>query len=158
MRGASARRPRRATTPLVAESLAITHKLAILDVLARYTLAADGEDAEAYVAAFAEDAELAYEGPDGVETTRVRGLAAIARVFAAQLAHRRGRTRHCTGLPAFDAFDAEAIRSRAPFVVTAVFGREVRTVASGHYRDRWVWVDERPRLLERVVVLDAPLG
>lgn len=142
----------------MSDPLLVARRLAVLDALARYTLAADGDDAAAYVACFTDDAALAYEGPDGVETTRVTGARAIGRVFAAQLAHRRGRTRHVASVAAFEALDERTADTRTPFVVTVAVGREMRLVASGVYRDRWTFVDGTARLVERIVALDAPLG
>lgn len=133
-------------------------KLDVMQALARYTLAVDSDDRDTYLACFDPDASLGYEGPDGVSTLHVTGHRAIGRIFDAQMAHKRGRTRHLAGMPYFDAVEVGSVRTRTPFVVTLAVEREVRTFASGHYRDTWV-VDERgARLRERVVVLDAPLS
>lgn len=130
----------------------------VLDSLARYALALDADERETYLATFEAEATLAFEGPDGVVTLEVRGTRAIGKVFDAQLAHRRGRTRHVPGLPLFDAVDATSARTRTPFVVTVAQGPDVRAIASGLYRDVWVVEGDRARLASRVVVLDAPLG
>lgn len=133
-------------------------KLEVMQALARYAVAIDSDDRATYVGCFDAEGALGYEGPDGASTMHVTGHAAIGRVFDAQLAHKRGRTRHLTSLPFFEALEGGSVRTRTPFVVTVAVGRDVRTIASGFYRDTWVVDDAGARLRERVVALDAPLS
>lgn len=131
---------------------------AIAEQMIRYSFAVDDRDPVAYLGVFAEDAELVFVGPDGLETMRVRGRGRIGKVFEAQLRHNAGQTRHLPTSPVFRSLEAERASTRAPFIVTMIAEGRPRVLATGCYEDQWMLSQGEWKLALRRVVLDAVPG
>ncbi|MCR9137219.1 MAG: nuclear transport factor 2 family protein [Alphaproteobacteria bacterium] len=106
------------------------NRFAILDLMARYTLAVDAHDPEGWAATFTED------GIFQNETTQIIGrekIAAYARI------HAKLGTRHITASPLFTITeDGLGAHGQCTTVVTVATQKGYRVIMTGLYRDTLV--------------------
>ena len=70
--------------------------------------------------------------------------------------YERQRYRHLLGVPLLEAADERTARASTPFMVARIMAHgETQLFATGVYRDRFVRVDGRLLLAERVAVCDS---
>ena len=146
------------------QMVSLADKLAIQEVIARYSYTYDAQDAESFAALFTEDAvwELYACGATHPEMQLV-SRAAI-RAWAAQRLHeRRGRftSRHYQSGVLFEALTSEAAQTRTMVLIThqGMTETAARLTASGVYYDQWRKTQEGWQLAHRILRRDssAPL-
>jgi len=144
--------------------VSLADKLAIQEVIARYSYTYDAQDAEGFAALFTEDAvwERYAWGATHPEM-RLVSRAAI-RTWAAQRLHeRRGRftSRHYQSGVLFEALTSEAAQTRTMVLIThqGMTETAARLTASGVYYDQWRKTQEGWQLAHRILRRDssAPL-
>lgn len=70
--------------------------------------------------------------------------------------YERQRYRHLLGMPLIDRSDHAGASARVPFMVARIMHTgETVLFATGEYRDRYVQIDGRLLLAERIVVCDS---
>ena len=117
----------------------VDDRLAILEMIARYSYAWDEQDAEAYMALFAEDAifEVDPELPGG-PATHAHGREAIGAWARERMAARvvGVQTRHHQTGTLFEELSADEARTRTMLLTTRV-GPNAGPSTTGVYYDEW---------------------
>lgn len=130
--------------------------LAILDLLGRYSHAADGDDPDAYAAVFTEDG--AFVGRVGQpDEIRVEGRERLTRFAQRAIASRGGRrNRHHQASTTVVSLDDDTAVTRTYLMVTTVAaGREPQAVLTSIYEDHLVRTGDGWRIRERRAVPDV---
>jgi uncharacterized protein (TIGR02246 family) len=139
--------------------VSLEDKLAIQEVIARYSYTYDAQDAEGFAALFTEDAvwELFASGATCPEI-RLASRTAIRAWAAQRLQERRGRftSRHYQSGVLFDELTSESARTRTMVLVThqGVTEAAPRPTASGVYHDQWRKTHEGWRFAHRILRRD----
>jgi hypothetical protein len=122
--------------------MSLEDKLAIQEVIGKYSYTYDAQDAEGFAALFTEDAvwELFAAGATH-PTIRLESRAAIYGWAMQRLHERRSRftSRHYQSNTIFETLTAESARTRTMLLVTHQDVTEAapRPTASGMYHDQW---------------------
>jgi ketosteroid isomerase-like protein len=139
--------------------VSLEDKLAIQEVIARYSYTYDAQDAEGFAALFTEDAvwELFDSGATCPEI-QLASQTAIRAWAAQRLQERRGRftSRHYQSGILFDELTSESARTRTMVLVThhGVTEAAPRPTASGVYHDQWRKTHEGWRFAHRILRRD----
>jgi uncharacterized protein (TIGR02246 family) len=134
--------------------MSLEDKLAIQEIIARYSYTYDAQDAEGFAALFTEDAlwELFAAGAT-LPAIQLESRAAIHAWAVQRLTERRGRfiSRHYQSSTLFETVTAESARTRTMVLVTHQDFTEAapRLTASGVYHDQWRKTPEGWRLVHR---------
>lgn len=141
----------------------IEEKLAIHEMIARYSYAYDSKDADGFAQLFVEDGvfEIFLAG-HGSPWVRLQSRQEI-RDWAAQRLHERiGRftSRHYQSGTLFDELSSKSARTRTMVLVThqGVAEAAPRPTVSGVYHDRWRKTAEGWRLAHRAAHIDRDPG
>jgi len=143
--------------------MSIKEKLAIHEMIARYSYAYDGKDAEGFAHLFVEDGvfEIFVPGKTG-PSVRLQSRREIREWAAQRLQEREGRftSRHYQSGVLFDELTSEAARTRTMVLVThqGVTEAAPRPTASGVYHDQWRKTHEGWRLAHRAAHVDRDPG
>jgi len=143
--------------------MSIKEKLAIHEMIARYSYAYDGKDAEGFAHLFVEDGvfEIFVPGKTG-PSVRLQSRREIREWAAQRLQEREGRftSRHYQSGVLFDELTSEAARTRTMVLVThqGVTEAAPRPTASGVYHDQWRKTHEGWRLAHRAAHVDRDRG
>lgn len=143
--------------------MSIEEKLAIHEMIARYSYAYDGKDAEGFANLFVEDGvfEIFVPGKTG-PSVRLQSRREIREWAAQRLQEREGRftSRHYQSGVLFDELTAQAARTRTMVLVThqGVTEAAPRPTASGVYHDQWRKTHEGWRLAHRAAHVDRDPG
>ena len=143
--------------------MSIKEKLAIHEMIARYSYTYDGEDAEGFANLFVEDGvfEIFVPGKTG-PSVRLQSRREIREWAAQRLQEREGRftSRHYQSGVLFDELTSEAARTRTMVLVThqGVTEAAPRPTASGVYHDQWRKTHEGWRLAHRAAHVDRDPG
>lgn len=121
-------------------------KVEIVEVLARFDLAVDSADIEAYVALFTENAVLETNG------TTARGHEALRALFVEETTLARGR-RHLSLNPVVLSTEGDSATATSYLVVIEA-EKAPAVVASGVFFDTLQRVDGRWKLARRKLVVD----
>jgi uncharacterized protein (TIGR02246 family) len=146
-----------------AATMSVEDKLAIQEVIARYSYAYDSRDADAFAQLFVEDGSFAVIVP-GESTPKVRrsSRAAIREWAEQRLQERTGRftSRHYQSGILFDELTPGSALTRTMVLVTHQGVTEVapRLTVSGIYHDQWRKTHEGWRLVHRTAQLDRDPG
>ena len=143
--------------------MSIEDKLAIHDVIARYSYAYDSQDADAFAHLFVEDGVFEIFVPGQTSpSVRLPSRAAIHEWAARRLHARRGRftSRHYQSGILFDELTPESALTRTMVLVTHQSAAEAapRATVSGVYHDQWRKTPEGWRLARRTAHLDGDPG
>ncbi len=131
--------------------MSVDDKLAIQEMIARYSYAYDGKDPEAFAQLFVEDGifEVIVPGESG-PTIRLSSRAAI-REWAAQRhqLHAASQSRHCQFGVLFDELTAEAASARTMLLLTRQGAPDAAPILhlTGVYHDKWRKTREGWRLI-----------
>jgi hypothetical protein len=122
--------------------MVLEDKLAICEVIARYSYTWDGKDADGFAGLFVEEAVWELVGPEATEP-QVR-LESRSDIHAWAIENFEGRllniqARHHQSATVFDELTLDAARTRTMVLVTNQGSGEAvpRPVASGVYYDKW---------------------
>jgi uncharacterized protein (TIGR02246 family) len=143
--------------------MSIEEKLAIHEMIARYSYTYDGEDAEGFANLFVEDGvfEIFVPGKTG-PSVRLQSRREIREWAAQRLQEREGRftSRHYQSGVLFDELTSEAARTRTMVLVThqGVTEAAPRPTVSGVYHDQWCKTHEGWRLAHRAAHVDRDPG
>jgi uncharacterized protein (TIGR02246 family) len=138
-------------------------KLAIQEVIARYSYTYDSQDAEGFAQLFVEDGVFEVFVPDKtIAVVRLQSRTAI-RAWAAQRLHaRRGHftSRHYQSGTLFDMLTADVARTRTMVLVTHQGRTDAapRPTLSGVYHDHWRRTPTGWRLVHRAAYVDHDPG
>ena len=142
--------------------MSIEDRLAIHEMIARYSYAYDGQDADGFAQVFAEDGVLEIF-PHGQESPAVRleTREAIREWAAQRLGARAGRftSRHHQSGTLFDGLTPDSALTRTMVLVThQERGQGVpHPIASGVYHDQWRRTGQGWRLARRAAHVDGDL-
>ena len=143
--------------------MSIEEKLAIHEMIARYSYTYDGKDAEGFAHLFVEDGvfEIFVPGETG-PSVRLQSRREIREWAARRLQEREGRftSRHYQSGVLFDELTAQVARTRTMVLVThqGVTEAAPRPTASGVYHDQWRKTHEGWRLAHRAAHVDRDPG
>ena len=143
--------------------MSIEEKLAIHEMIARYSYTYDGKDAEGFANLFVEDGvfEIFVPGETG-PSVRLQSRREIREWAAQRLQEREGRftSRHYQSGVLFDELTAQVARTRTMVLVThqGVTEAAPRPTASGVYHDQWRKTHEGWRLAHRAAHVDRDPG
>lgn len=138
--------------------MSVEDKLAIQQVIARYSYTFDLRDAEGWANLFTEDGVWEFAGTDS-ETdpppTRVKGWAELRRFVEHPFVERRQGERsyhHQSGI-IFDELTSDSARTRVMVLITLQTVKEpiARILFTGIYHDQWRKTQEGWRLAHRVL-------
>jgi ketosteroid isomerase-like protein len=143
--------------------MTIEAKLAIHEMIARYSHAYDGQDADGFAQVFVEDGVFEIFVPGQAEpSVRLQSRAEIREWAAQRLRARAGRftSRHHQSGTLFDALTSDAALTRTMVLVThqGVTEAAPRPTDSGVYHDRWRKTPEGWRLAHRAAHVDLDPG
>ena len=142
--------------------MSIDDKLAIHEIIARYSHTYDGQDADGFAELFVEDGvfEVFVPGRAGA-TVRLQSRAEIRERATRRLKERGGRfsSRHHQSGILFDELTSDSARTRTVVLVTHQGAADVapRPVVSGVYHDRWRRTSIGWRLTHRTAHVDGEL-
>jgi len=143
--------------------MSIEEKLAIHEMIARYSYTYDGQDADGFAQLFVEDGvfEIFVVGKTS-PSVRLQSRREIREWATRRLHERNGRftSRHYqSGIP-FDELSSDSARTRTMVLVTHQGATEPapRPTASGVYYDRWRKTSEGWRLAHRAAHVDRDPG
>ena len=139
--------------------------LALCAFNAAYAQAIDSDALEEWPAFFTADChyrithvENEQEGlPAGIVWADSRAMLEdrIAALREANI-YERQRYRHLLGIPLLDAADGSMAQARTPFMVARIMATgQTELFATGVYRDRFVRIDGKLLLAERVAICDS---
>jgi anthranilate 1,2-dioxygenase small subunit/terephthalate 1,2-dioxygenase oxygenase component beta subunit len=139
--------------------------LALCAFNAAYAQAIDSDALEQWPAFFTADChyrithvENEQEGlPAGIVWADSRAMLEdrIAALREANI-YERQRYRHLLGIPLLDAADGDTAQARTPFMVARIMATgQTELFATGVYRDRFVRIDGKLLLAERVAICDS---
>jgi len=143
--------------------VSIEDKLAIHEVIARYSYTYDSNDADGFAQLFVEDGvfEIFVAGETS-PSVRLRSRKEIREWAAQRLQERRGRftSRHYQSGILFDELSSDSARTRTMVLVThqGVTEAAPRPTDSGVYHDRWRRTPEGWRLVHRAAQVDRDPG
>ncbi len=143
--------------------MSIEEKLAIHEMIARYSYAYDGKDAEGFAHLFIEDGVFEIFVPGKTApSVRLQSRREIREWAAQRLQEREGRftSRHYQSGVLFDELTTQAARTRTMVLVThqGVTEAAPRPTASGVYHDQWRKTHEGWRLAHRAAHVDRDPG
>ena len=143
--------------------MSIADRLAIQEMIARYSYAYDSQDAAAFAQLFVEDGVFEVFVPGRARpAVRLRSRVAIREWAARRLRERRGRfsSRHYQSGILFDELTADSARTRTMVLVThqGRAGAVPRLTLSGVYHDQWRKTDSGWRLAHRAAHVDGALA
>lgn len=138
-------------------------KLAIQEIVARYSHAYDGEDANGFAQLFVEDGVFEIFVPgETTASVRLRSRAKIREWAAQRLQERDGRftSRHYQSGIVFDELTSDSARTRTMVLVThqGVAEAAPRPTVSGVYHDQWRKTRTGWRLVHRAAHVDRDPG
>ena len=139
--------------------------LALCAFNAAYAQAIDSDALEQWPAFFTADChyrithvENEQEGlPAGIVWADSRAMLEdrIAALRQANI-YERQRYRHLLGIPLLDVADGDTAQARTPFMVARIMATgQTELFATGVYRDRFVRIDGKLLLAERVAICDS---
>ena len=143
--------------------MSVEDRLAIHEIIARYSHTYDGQDAEGFAQLFVEEGvlEIVVAGKAG-PWVRLESRAEIRAWAAERLQARRGRfsSRHHQSGILFDELTPDSARTRTLVLVTHQGVAEAlpRPVLSGVYHDRWRKTGAGWRLAHRAAHVDGDPG
>jgi uncharacterized protein (TIGR02246 family) len=143
--------------------MSVEDKLAIQEVIARYSYAYDSRDAAAFAQLFVEDGifEVIVPG-ESRPTVRLSSRGAIREWAGQRLQERTGRftSRHYQSGTLFDELTSGSALTRTMVLVThqGVTEAAPRLTVSGVYHDQWRKTHEGWRLAHRAAKLDRDPG
>ena len=140
------------------EEISLADRVAIADLLARYSHTYDGRDTDAFAALFTEDAEIT------VQAEPIVGRSAI-RDWAADLHAKRPsgiQVRHFQTNTLLVPIDRDRVRARTMLILTwhdsaKPYGTGVRLMATGIYQDELHRTAEGWRFFRRAADIEFPL-
>ena len=138
--------------------MSLEDRLAILEMLGRYALADDAEDAEAYGAIFTEDGVFeVFEGAAPEPRARHLGRAAIRAWAQRRYDADEHRSRHHQTGTVFDELTPTSARTRTILASTVLRAGESTPVvrSTGVYTDEWAKTAAGWRLRQRSLRLDS---
>jgi hypothetical protein len=143
--------------------MSVEDKLAIQEVIARYSFTYDSGDADAFAQLFVEDGVFEVVAPgESSPTVRLSSRVAIREWAGQRLQARRGRftSRHYQSGILFDELTLGSALTRTMVLVTHQGVTEVapRLAVSGVYHDQWHKTQEGWRLAHRAAELDRAPG
>ena len=143
--------------------MSVEDKLAIQEIIARYSYTYDGKDADGFAELFVEDGLFEVFVPGQVTAAiRLRSRAEIHEWAAQRLRERDGRftSRHHQSGTLFDELTADSARTRTMVLVThqGVAQAAPHPTVSGVYHDRWRKTREGWRLAHRAAHVDRDPG
>ena len=142
--------------------MSVEDKLAIQEVIARYSYAYDGKDADAFAQLFVEDGVFEVIVPgESSPAVRLSSRAAI-REWAAQR-HRlnaASQARHYQSNVLFDELTAETASARTMLLLTRQSAPDTAPLLhlTGVYHDKWRKTPEGWRLVHRAARVDRDPG
>jgi uncharacterized protein (TIGR02246 family) len=140
--------------------MSIEDRLAIHEIIARYSHTYDAQDAEGFAELFVEDGvfEIFVSGKSG-PTVRLQSRTEIREWASRRLKARSGRfsSRHHQSGILFDELTSDSARTRTVVLVTHQGVADVapRPVVSGVYHDRWRRTPTGWRLAHRSAHVDG---
>ena len=143
--------------------MSIEDKLAIHEIIAQYSYAYDGRDAEGFARLFVEDGvfEIFIPGKTSA-SVRLQSRTEIRGWAAQRLQERSGRftSRHYQSGILFDELTSDSARTRTMVLVTHQGLAEAapRPTVSGVYHDRWRKTHAGWRLAHRAAHVDRDPG
>src|SRR5437870_11132665 len=143
--------------------MSIDAKLAIHEMIARYSYTYDGQDADGFAQLFVEDGvfEIFVVGKTS-PSVRLQSRREIREWATRRLHERNGRftSRHYQSGILFDELSSDSARTRTMVLVTHQGATEPapRPTASGVYYDRWRKTSEGWRLAQRAAHVDRDPG
>jgi SnoaL-like domain len=143
--------------------MSVEDTLAIQEMIARYSYAYDGQDADEFAQVFVEDGvfEIFVAGK-ATPSVRLQSRREIREWAAQRLRERAGRftSRHYQSGILFDELSAGSARTRTMVLVThqAVTETAPRLAHSGVYHDQWRKTPAGWRLAHRAAHLDQDPG
>ena len=143
--------------------MSIEEKLAIHEMIARYSYTYDGQDADGFAEVFAEDGvfEVFVQGRSR-PSVRLQSRQEIREWAAGRLRGRAGRftSRHYQSGTLFDRLTPEAAVTRTMVLVTHQHATEAtpRPAISGVYHDEWRKMGQAWQLAHRAAHVDQELG
>ena len=143
--------------------MSIEEKLAIHEVIARYSYTYDGLDAEGFAEVFAEDGvfEVFVQGRSR-PSVRLQSRTEIREWAAGRLRGRAGRftSRHHQSGTLFDRLTSDSAVTRTMVLVTHQHAAEAtpRLTLSGVYQDQWRKMGQTWQLAHRAAHVDQELG
>jgi SnoaL-like domain len=143
--------------------MSIDERLAIHEIIARYSYTYDSLDADGFAGLFADDGVLEIFVPGkAVAAVRLQSRAEILEWAARRLRARSGRfsSRHHQSGTLFDELTADSAMTRTMVLVTHQGATEAapRPVLSGVYHDRWRKEAGGWRLAHRAAHVDQDSG
>jgi ketosteroid isomerase-like protein len=140
-------------------TMSVEEKLAIHEMIARYSYTYDSKDADGFAQLFVEDGvfEIFVAGKSN-PLIRLQSRQAIREWAARRLHERHGRftSRHYQSGTLFDELSSDSARTRTMVLVThqGVTEAAPRPTESGVYHDRWRKTPEGWRLVHRAAHVD----
>jgi SnoaL-like domain len=143
--------------------MSIEEKLAIHEMIAKYSYTYDGRDAEGFAQVFVEDGVFEIFGPGNtIPRVRLQSRTEIRTWAAQRLQGRVGRftSRHYQSGTVFDELTSDSALTRTMVLVThqGVTEAAPRPTDSGVYHDQWRKTHEGWRLAHRAAHVDRDPG